>query len=231
MLESLAEREVIIMGYEDVKTKKSMINKIQDFLNSFISIFIKKQKVLPEASEETNAEYEKIKGTYESITKDDSFENLKETYNHYCVGTNSKGKTVAVEKQTGYIIEDAKFVSRVRFLSIWRKSAIGDQDSKDEEASKKECFNFESEKIFNNIKDCIQMQLIKTGNIDTLEVLNLLKQSEYKWARSTSRRLFRNEIQAEIVTEFFRSLTPKAKKQTKKTLTTSQALYGLDDEF
>ena len=36
------------------------------------------------------------------------------------------------------------------------------------------------------------------GNIDTLIVLNELKKSKYKWARSTTRRLFRNEIQAEI---------------------------------
>ena len=62
-------------------------------------------------------------------------------------------------------------------------------------------------------------------------MLNTLKLSEYKWARSTSRRLFRNEIQTEIITDYFRSLLPKVKKQTKNTLTTSQALYGVDEEF
>lgn len=220
-----------MVGYEDVKTKKSMINRIQDFLNSIVSIFIKKQKALPKASETTNAEYEKIKDVYEEITKEDSFENFKKTYENYRIGTNTDGKTVAVEKITGYVIEEPKFVARVRFLSAWRKSAIGNQDTKDEDASVEECFNTESQKIYEQIKELAQRQLLKTGNIDTLEILNVLKNSEYKWARSTSRRLFRNEIQAEIVTDFFRSLTPKAKKQSKKTFTTSQALYGLDEEI
>lgn len=219
-----------MVGYEDVKLKKSMMRRLQDFFSSIFSIFIKKQKALPESSNETNEIYEKIKDVYEEIKKEDSFVNLKKTYENYNVGTNTNGKTVAIEKQTGYVIEEPKFVARVRFLAIWRKSAIGNQDTKDEEASKESCFNEESEAIYGEILECIQKQLVKTGNIDTLEVLNELKKSDYKWARSTSRRLFRNEIQTEIITEYFRSLTPKAKRQTQKTLTTSQALYGLDEE-
>lgn len=222
---------MIIVSYGDVKIKKSMINKIQDFFNSLVSVFIKKQKALPASSEETSAEYEQIREIYEKIITEDTFENLKITYDNYSVGTNSEGKTVAVERKTGYVIEEHMFVARVRFLSIWRKSAIGNQDVKNEEASKEECFGKDSEGIYKSIKECIQKQLIKTGNIDTLEVLNVLKNMDYKWARSTSRRLFRNEIQTEIVTDFFRSITPKAKRKTKKTLTTSQALYGVDEEI
>lgn len=219
------------VSYEDVKLKKNMINKIQDFFNSIVSIFVKKQKALPESSEETSEEYRKVKELYDEIIKNDSFNNLKITYLNYNVGTNPNGKTVAVEKNTGYVIDEPKFVARVRFLSIWRKSAIGNQDTKDEESASAECFSVESEGIFNSIKECIQEQLRKTGNIDTYQVLNKLKDSDFKWGRSTSRRLFRNEIQSEIITDFFRSLTPKSKRQTKKTLTTSQALYGMDEEF
>ena len=210
--------------------KKSMMNKIQNFFSSFFSIFVKKQKALPESSEETNEKYKEVKQIYNQISQEDSFENFKKTYDKYIVGTNSKGKTVAVEKETGYVVEDPKFVIRVRFLAIWRKSAIGNQDTKDEKASYAECFGEDSKKIYHEIQECIQKQLQEKGNIDTLIVLNELKKSKYKWARSTTRRLFRNEIQAEIVTDFFRAITPKVKKQTKKTLTTSQALYGLEDD-
>lgn len=219
-----------MVSYEDVKMKKSMTKKIQEFFSSIFSIFVKKQQALPESSPETNELYEKIKDIYQEISAEDSFANFKKTYENYNIGTNANGKTVAVEKETGYVIEDSKFVARVRFLAIWRKSAIGNQDTKDEQAVKEFCFNQESEAIYQLIRECVQKQLLKTGNVDTLEVLNFMKESEYKWARSTSRRLFRNEIQTEIVTDFFRSLTPKAKKQTKKTLTTSQALYGLEEE-
>lgn len=210
--------------------RKSVMKRIQDFFNSFFSIFIKKQKALPESLEETDEKYDKIKEFYQQITKDDSFENLKQTYKHYTVSTNSKGKTVAIEKESGYVVEEERFVKRVRFLAIWRKCAICNQDTKDEEASYNACFGEESEKVYNQIKECIQSQLQKTGNIDTLQVLNEMKKSEYKWGRSTTRRLFRNEIQTEVLTDFFRSLQPKLKRQTKKTLTTSQALYGLEEE-
>lgn len=219
------------MNYEDVKAKKSMMTRIQDFFNSIISIFIKKQKALPETTMETSEAYEKIREVYEEITKEDTFENLEKTYFNYSVGTNSVGKTVAVERKTGYVIEEPKFIARVRFVSIWRKAAIGNQDTKDEDAAVEECFSEESNKIYCEIKACIDEQLKKTGNIDTLIVLNTLKKSTYKWARTTSRRLFRNEFQAEIVTDYFRSLIPKLKKQTQKTLTTSQALYDIEDEF
>ena len=219
-----------MVSYGDVKMKKSITKRLQDFFSSIFSIFIKKQKALPESSSETNEIYEKIKDVYEEINKEDSFVNLIKTYENYTIGTNNNGKTVAVEKTTGYVIEEPKFVARVRFVGIWRKSAIGNQDTKDEVASKEDCFNKDSEAIYNQILECIKGQLLKTGNINTLEVLNEMKKSEYKWARSTSRRLFRNEIQTEIITEYFRSLIPKVKKQTQKTLTTSQALYGLDEE-
>lgn len=217
------------MNYEEVKTKKTMTKKIQDFFNSIISIFIKKQKGLPASSDETSAEYEKIKEIYNEL-KEDTFENLKKTYENYEVGTNADGKTVAVERNVGYVVEDKKFTARVRFVSIWRKSAIGNKDVKDEEEATKECFNSDSEGIYNELKDIALEQLQKAGNLDTLEILNAMKNSKYKWARSTSRRLFRNEFQAEIVTDYFRSLMKKVKKKRKKTLTTSQALYGMDEE-
>lgn len=218
------------MDCEEVNIKKKMSNRIQDFFRSIISIFIKKQKGLPESSAETSAEFEEVKKVYEEL-KEDTFENLKKTYQNYEVGTNEEGKTVAVERKTGYVVEDKKFVARVRFVSVWRKSAIGNIDTKDEEASVEQCFNSDSESIYNELKNIIDEQLKKTGNIDTLEVLNQMKNSQYKWGRSTSRRLFRNEFQAEIITDYFRSLiTTKLKKQKKKTLSTSQALYGLDEE-
>ena len=37
----------------------------------------------------------------------------------------------------------------------------------------------------------------------------IIKKMEYKWARMTSRKLFKNEFQAEILTEYFRNATRK----------------------
>ena len=50
----------------------------------------------------------------------------------------------------------------------------------------------------------------------------------YKWSRQTARKLFKNEVQAQLVTDYYRLLTPEAKEQRQKTLTTDQALYGVE---
>ena len=119
--------------------------------------------------------------------------------------------------------------SRVRFATLWRKSAFGDFDIKDEENCYKECFSEDSEKIYNSLKEIIESQIKKTGNVDTKIVLDGMKDGEAKWSRITSRRLFRTPAYSETVSDYFRSIMKKAKKQTKPTLSLSQALYGVDE--
>ena len=214
---------------EDIAVKKSIKSRIHNFFAQILS-FIKKEKSLPEAAPELTEELQKVNSTFVELSKDDSFENLKATYDLYKVGVNPNGGLIAVEKNTGYVKDDAKFVERVRFLALWRKSAFGNCDCKDEEECYKECFSADSKSIFNDIKSIIEVQLKKTGNIDTEAVLNQMKDSPYKWGRVTSRRLFRTPAYTETVDKFFRSIVKKSKKQTKPTLSLSQALYGVDEE-
>ncbi len=213
----------------DVTAKKSVKTKIQEAFTQFISLFIKKTKVLDQAPVELTEELKEVEAKYKEITKEDSFENLKETYNLYKVGVNPTGGLTAVEKNTGYVKEDKKFVARVRFVALWRKSAYGNFDSKDEENCYDECFSAESEIIYNKLKDLIETQLKKTGNIDTKAVLEEMKQGDEKWIRVTSRRLFRTTAYSETVTDYFRSIMKRPKRQTKPTLSLSQALYGVDE--
>ena len=49
----------------------------------FCAIFIKKQKALPESTKQTNAEFEKVERIYTELTENDSFDNLKKTYEYY----------------------------------------------------------------------------------------------------------------------------------------------------
>ena len=72
------------------------------------------------------------------------------------------------------------------------------------------------------------LHLLKYGNIDTKEILDVTKDMPYKWSRQTARKLFKNASQAQAITDYYRLVTPEAKEQTEKTLTTDQALYGLD---
>ncbi len=208
--------------------KRNLKTKIKQLFTSFISIFIKKEKCLTEASEELTKELQNVNEEYETIKDDETFEGLKSTYDAYKVGVNPTGGLIAIEKNTGYVKEEPDFVSKVRFVSLWRRAAFGNNDYKDEENCVLECFNEESKNIYKEIKNDIQKQLRKTGNIDTLQVLNTMKESKYKWGRTTSRRLFRTTQYAETVDNYFRSITPKSKSKTKPTYSLMQALYGLE---
>ena len=60
-------------------------------------------------------------------------------------------------------------------------------------------------------------------------VLDEMKDKDEKWSRITSRRLFKTPAYSETVSDYFRSITSASKKQTKPTLSLSQALYGVDE--
>ena len=218
------------MEYNSVLPKRSLKTKIKQLFTSFVSLFIKKEKCLVEASDELTEELRSVNEEYETIKDDETFEGLKLAYDTYKIGVNPAGGLIAIEKNTGYVKEDADFVSKVRFVSLWRKSAFGNNDLKDEEECVLECFSDESKQIYDEIRNNIQKQLKKTGNIDTLQVLNEMKDSNLKWGRTTSRRLFRTSQYADTVDNYFRSITPRCKTKTKPTYSLMQALYGLDLE-
>lgn len=218
--------EVCRMNNESIKNAK-VNNVFQRIIFVFKNIFGHGVTMLPEATVELDEEQRQVFEKAEFLTNDDSFESLKEIYDLYQITTNSEGKTVASDKKTGYVIENEKFISKLRFVTIWKKSSTLNRSdlNKDEDYS----FNDGAKETYEKILAIVQKQLRKTGNIDTAEVLNNIKKSDYRWARGISRKLFRNEIQASILTNYFRVITNKIKKQTKKTLTTTVALYGTEE--
>ena len=214
------------MNDSNVLPRRTIKTKLQNLFTAVVSIFIKKEKLLPEASSELIGELQGVNEEYIELLKDDSFEGLKRTYEKYKIGVATDGGLIAVEKETGYVMDNPKFVARVRFNSLWRKSAYANNDVKDEEACTTECYGENSKAIYDEIKTEIQKELKKTGNIDTKKVLELMKHSKLEWARVLSRRLFKTPAYAETVNDYFRSITDKAKKQTMPTLSISQAIYG-----
>ncbi|MBO5178989.1 MAG: hypothetical protein J6B87_01390 [Clostridia bacterium] len=216
----------------DESVKSTAINQVNNawkkVINFIKRIFGHKIDMLPEASKELNEEYLSVIDKTKTLTNEDTFECLKELVDLYQITTNGEGKTVASDKKTGYVIEDNKFVLKLRFATIWKKSSIITRS--DIDPNEDYSFNDGAKETYEKILEIIQGQLKKTGNIDTAEVLNIIKNMEYRWARAISRKLFRNEIQVNTLTDYFRAITPKIKKQTKKTLTTTVALYGEEVE-
>lgn len=214
---------------QEAITKKNIRAKLREVLQYIASLFHNRKK-LSEASTELKEELMGVNDELKALMSNDSFENLKETYDKYKIGINPSGGLIAIEKNTGYVSDNSDFVARVRFISLWRKSAYGNFDSKDEENCTKECFSDESKKIYTDIKDIIQKQLTKTGNINTFELLNEMKNNDSKWGRVVSRRLFKTPAYSQTVDDFFRSITQNAKRQTKPVESMLEALYGWREE-
>ena len=214
------------MEFSEIMPKRSIKTRLQNFFTSIVSVFIKKEKLLPVASDESLQSLNNVNEEYLKLYKDDSFDGLKKTYDKYKIGVATDGGLIAVEKDTGYVMDDSKFVARVRFNALWRKSAFANCDVKDEDSCVLECYGDNSRAIYDELKSEIQKELKKTGNIDTKNILDLMKTSETEWARVVSRRLFKTPAYADTVYNYFRSITDKPKKQTKPSLSISQAIYG-----
>lgn len=160
-----------------------------------------------------------------------NFEEIVNIYNLYTLkgaGKSGKANKTIIEKATLEEITDDILLQKLEFVSIWRKSAAGNLADENDEIALPICFNQEAKETYNKISKYAIMHLLKYGHIDTKEILDITKNMEYKWSRQTARKLFKNAVQAQIVTDFYRLATPNAKEQTKKTLTTDQALYGLE---
>lgn len=197
-------------------------------LNFFKNIFGEKTPMLAEAPEELDEEYKVVLENTEKLSNENSFETLKSTFDLYSIGTSSDGKTIAIDKKTGYEVNDKKLITKLKFATIWNKIATIHRETESEDET--DPFNEGAQKTYDKICEIVQTQLKNTGNIDTAEVLNTVKTMEYKWARLISRKLFKTDIQVNALTEYFRMIVTKPKRQTKKTLTTTKALYGVDEE-
>ena len=118
------------MDYSNTVSKKKLKTRVQEAFTSFVSIFIKKQKCLEESPADLTEELLKVNEEYIKLNDDNSFEGLKDTYEAYRVGVNPEGGLIAIEKNTGYVKEEPDFVAKVRFATLWRKSAFANLDMK-----------------------------------------------------------------------------------------------------
>ena len=162
------------------------------------------------------------------IPNDFSFEKIIDLYKNYSFKDNCRNNKTAINNETSEEIAEQDFICRLEFANTWRKCASGNLSEESDEIALPICFGEEAKETYNKISKYSIMHLIKYGNIDTKEILDITKSMEYKWSRQTARKLFKNAIQAQLLTDYYRLATPNAKEQTEKTLTTDQALYGLE---
>ena len=162
------------------------------------------------------------------IPNDFSFESIINMYKNYTLKSINKQNKLAINNETQEEIDDKSFICKLEFANTWRKCASGNASEENDEIALPICFSDEAKETYNKISKYSIMHLIKYGNINTKEVLEVTKEMEYKWSRQTARKLFKNAIQAQLLTDYYRLATPDAKEQKEKTLTTDQALYGVE---
>lgn len=160
------------------------------------------------------------------IPEDFSFENIIDLYKKYTLKPN---KTIINKETLEEIKDNENLLKKLEFINIWRKCASGNMADEPEEIATSICFNNEAKEIYSKITKFSIMHISKYGNIDTKEILDITKALPYKWSRQTARKLFKNPMQAQLITNYYRLATPNPKVQTEKTLTTDEALYGLDN--
>lgn len=163
-----------------------------------------------------------------TIPEEFNFENLINIYQNYTLKVNGKLGKYVICNDSSETIEDSNLLQKLEFINIWRKCAAGNVADEGDELALPICFGDEAIETYVKISKYSIMHLSKYGHIDTKEILDVTKEMPYKWSRQTARKLFKNASQAQAITDYYRLATPDAKKQTEKTLTTDQALYGLD---
>lgn len=159
---------------------------------------------------------------------DFSFEGLKKCYDDYTLSKDDKGNSIAIEKSTGAIYADNLIVKKVRFANLWNKSAMSKQYDTSEKTNDY-CFNNGARRTYEYIMNKSQQQLESTGNINTKNILRGAKEElnpSYKYTDDIIRKLFDNESQAQLLTDYFRLATPNAKRQTQATSTIEDIYMG-----
>ena len=157
-----------------------------------------------------------------------NFQNLVNIYNNYTLKVNGKFGKYVISNESSETIDDTNLLQKLEFINIWRKCASGNVAEENDDIALPICFSDEAVETYTKISKYAIMHLLKSGNINTKEILDVTKDMPYKWSRQTARKLFKNASQAQLITDYYRLATPNAKEQTQKTLTTDQALYGLD---
>lgn len=175
-----------------------------------------------------NAGNIELKESNIEIPEDFKFEKLVDIYKKYTLKFHNKTDKLAINNETSEETSDNLIISKLEFINAWRKCASGNLADETDDIALPVCFCDEAKMTYEKISKYSIMHLIKYGYIDTKEILNVTKEMNYKWARQTARKLFKTSAQAQLITDYYRLATPNAKQQHEKTLTTDQALYGLD---
>lgn len=157
------------------------------------------------------------------------FGGVRGTFDKYTLGKDDNGNLVAVERKTGTMHTDELIIDRVKFSIAWVKATMNSHPrtspnglnvtNQDYEYA----FDENARKTYATIMACINYQLLTTGDIDPLEVIEDAGTLNYKYASEYARQLFSQKKFAEATDTWARRAIPNALPKTHPTLTEQEA--------
>ena len=162
------------------------------------------------------------------------FDGVKNTFDNYTLGKDEKGNLVAIGKKDNLICNDQLIIDRVKFSIAWAKAT---QNAHSRTTTSTEFNEYDYEYAFNQgaretyatMMNCINKQLLTTGNIDLFEIINDVKNVPYKYSEAYVTNLFSKKIYIEALDKWSRHAIPNALPSTQP-LMTLEELKSLEND-
>ena len=152
------------------------------------------------------------------------FDGVKNTFDNYTLGKDEKGNLVAISKKDNSICIDQLIIDRVKFSIAWAKSTqyAHSRSTPYPEFNERDyeyAFNQGARETYAVMMGCVNKQLLTTGNIDLLEIINEVKKISYKYSEGYVKNLFSKKIYVEALDKWSRHAIPNALPSTQPLMT------------
>lgn len=161
---------------------------------------------------------------------DFSFKGLKNTFDKYSLEKDTDGNCIAIDRTNGMKITDKLTIDRVKFSIAWiratefERSRTTSDTSVVTEQDYEYAFNDGARKTYSIVMNSIQDQLLTTGDIDPIQVVDATKTSTYKYSQSIATGLFSQQKYAQATNDWARHAIPNSLQQTSPVITYEQAV-------
>ena len=156
------------------------------------------------------------------------FDNIKDTYKEYLLVKDEEENVIALNKKTKEKVSDQFIIDRLKFSLAWVVSFLSTINRKTDEClcSKEDyeiAFNDNAKKIYFVMMDKIQNQIVKTGNIDTIEIIENIKKLNIDNGDLYVKKFLSSRVVLEVLDKWIRYSINEALPRTKPLLTYKDA--------
>ena len=164
------------------------------------------------------------------IDKQYTLNGIKEIFDKYSLKKNERGIDIVIDRKTGNVVDDLSLRDKVKFSIAWVKATQYERSrttlNKNLVTQEDYCCAFDkgSKITYAKIMNTIHKELITTGNIDPIEIVDECANVPYSHAQSIARGLLSRESYANVVDKWARLAYPDALEKNRPVYTYMQSL-------